>query len=862
MKLEMKRIMVSLCITGCVVSSLSAQTKLGGYERIDSLINQMTIEEKVRMCFGGEKFGEVLCPGVERLGIPPMYPSDGPRGYVGGTSRPATSFPSGLGMAASWNEELMKKAGEVMGKEFLYYGQTLMFGPAINLNRDVLGGRFFEYLSEDPVLSGRMGGAQILGTQSVGVAACMKHFALNGRELNRNEYSSNIDERTLRELYLRNFQIAYNIGNPWAVMTAANKVNHDYASDSKLLLNDILKGEWGFKGMVITDFCNTRSTEKAAFGGLDIGMPWGNYATMPYGKSLTDAVESGRVPLSVLNDMVRRVLWVRYQVGLLDGALDAKHGEESVDSHHAVALQAAQESIVLLKNDKDLLPIDESKVKNLVVMGSNADNRLCVHILGGSSGVHAKHEITPLKAFKARAEEKGYAVEYLPLSGTNEFLTLTSDNVLSEDNKPGFNIRYYNTKNGELLADTIVEHIDFNWVNSSPYPGRVESGYIRIVCDGYVSVPETGFYSLRLTSDCPTEFWANDMGAMAIRHLDSGQPQVSTTLCYIEKNKPYHLRLWYSQNPEGVRNSREINHWSSNVPSIKIEWAKPATVEGIASQIKQYKEKITQADYVIFIGGTDHTFDGEGKDRQTMDFPKGQAELLKQVLALQPNTVVVLYNGSPFTVDWMQHTPTVLDGFFPGMEGGTAIADVIFGDYNPSGRLPFTWPKKLADTPVYGGTATQDFENVNYEEKAFFGYRWNDLKRLEPAFPFGFGLSYTDYSFSKLKIKENKDKTYTVTLNVKNTGNREGTEVVQLYVGQKNCKYVRPLKELKDFKRVSLKAGESKKVSFILDKESFMYWNPDLRAWHVDDDIFTVFIAKNADEVILSADISVIGMKL
>lgn len=807
------------------------------------------------MCFGGDKFGVVVMPGVERLGIPDMHPSDGPRGPVG---PPATSFPSGIGLAASWDDGLFERVGEVTALEARYYERTLLFGPALNINRDPLGGRFFEYLSEDPVLSGRLAGAQAKGIQAHNVAACLKHYAVNGRDLNRNEYSSNVDERTLRELYLRNFQIAYKISGAWSFMTAANRLNHDYCSDSKFLLNDVLKGEWGFKGLVLTDFCNTRSTEKAAFAGLDMGMPWGNYQTMPYGKPLVDAVKNGRVPESVLDEMVRRILWVRQNVGLLDGGKETDGGVANTPQHQQVARDAALSSIVLLKNENNILPLEEKEIKNIVVMGYNADRRLCVHALGGSSGVQGAYEVTPLAAFRKRAEKGGYNLDYVPLTGDTEYRTLTAANVKSLDGKPGFTMRIYNSQTGEHLKDTIADKIDFRWSMESPMPEKAAPGYIRIDCEGTLTAPETGFYTMRASSDCPVEFWIDDRGAMAIRNVESGTPQSNTALVYMEKGKEYYVRLWYTQNPQGIKNATEMNHWNKNNPSVILEWSLPSAVESLAGQVEKYRDRIKNADYVVFVGGTDHNFDCEGRDRRTMDFPSGQQKLIKLVAAINPRLITALYHGAPFTVDWMSDSKAVVDAFFPGMEGGNAVADVIFGDYNPSGRLSFSWPEKLADTSIYA-VATQDFDNVNYEDGLFVGYKWFDKQNTKPAFPFGFGLSYTQFEYSDLKVKDLKNGTLVASVKVKNTGKVKGKETVQLYIGQKNCKYQRPEKELKDFAKVELKPGESTTVKFTLSGDHFAYWNPDNRAWTVDTDTFTILICKDAQTVAASKDVAIDG---
>lgn len=834
------------CIFCLVMMKVDAEERNNEkYNKIDSLIQQMSIDEKARLCFGGEKFGVVVFPGNDRLGIPPMYPADGPRGPVGW---PVTAFPAGLGLASCWDEDLFQRIGEVIGCEARAEGLTLVFGPAMNLNRDPLGGRFFEYLSEDPVLSGRLAGAQAKGIQNLQVAACLKHFAANGRELNRNWYMSNVDERTLRELYLRNFEIAFRKSGAWSFMTAANGLNGELCSDSKFLLNDILKGEWGFKGMVMTDFCHSRSTEKAALAGLDMDMPWGDYKTIAFGKPLADAVRAGRVSEKVLDDMVRRILWVRQNTGLLDGR-DAKEGGiVNTSEHQKIALEAAESSIVLLKNKNHLLPLDVNKIKKMVVMGPNCDRRFCIHGLGGSSGAQGYYEVTPLAALKKQADKKGFKLDYIPLAGASEYKVLTLENMKTLDGRPGITTRFYNSLSGELVADTIASQINYRWLNESPYPDKIPVGCTRIDCEGYIVAPETGTYTLRVSSDCPVEFWVDDRGAQALRNVESGTPQVNTAMVFMEKGKEYYVRLWYTQNPQGVKNSLEMNHWNKAALSISMEWALPATPQSVTEQIAPYKEQIRNADIVVFVGGTDHNLDCEGRDRKNMIFPEGQAELVKQISQIQPDIVSVLYHGSPLSTEWMAYTPAVIDAFFPGMEGGTAIANVLFGDTNPSGRLSFSWLAKVEDSPVYK-VATQNYDEVNYTEGLLMGYRWFDAKNIAPVFPFGYGLSYTTFEYSDMKIKKQKDGKVRVSVKVKNTGHHSGKETVQLYVGQEHPLFFRPLKELKDFSKISLDPGKSKVVDFMLDDEAFSYWHPDKHQWCVDKDTFVIEIGKSSRDI-------------
>ena len=370
-----------------------------GEERIESLLHQMTLEEKVRMLFGGEQPGVSQLPGVPRLGIPAMLPSDGPRGM---SAAQGTAFPSGLGLASSWDPSLFKATGQVIGQESRAAGKTMVFAPALNIQRDPLNGRFFEYLAEDPYLSGQLAAHMVRGIQGERVAACIKHFAANNREWNRDWYMSNVDERTLEEIYLPGFEAAVEQGGAWAVMTAAIGVNGKLACQNRWLLTTTLKDKWGFDGLVLTDYNRARGTEEAALAGLDVSMPWADWKTESFGEPLLDEVTAGKIPMSLIDDKVRRILRVMQRVGLLNGVDPHTGGSVDTAEHQAVARRAAEESLVLLKNNSHTLPLSVKSVKHLVVIGPNANRRLCDGGLGGSSGVRPPYEITALEGLTKR----------------------------------------------------------------------------------------------------------------------------------------------------------------------------------------------------------------------------------------------------------------------------------------------------------------------------------------------------------------------------------------------------------------------------------------------------------------------------
>lgn len=846
----MKRILY-IALFWCISLSLSAQSQVkedDGEAIVKNIIKKLTLEEKVRMCFGGERFGEIVFPGVPRLNIPNIYGTDGPRGaHVG----EVTAFPSGIGLAATWNTDLVEQAGRVIGEEGRVRGIGMVLGPAFNINRDPLGGRFFEYFSEDPLTSGKIAAAQVRGIQKEGVSACIKHFAANGRDWNRNLYMTWADERTLREIYLRGFEIAVKEAEPWGCMTAANGLNGELCSDNQWLLNHVLKDEWGFKGVVLTDFCHSRSTVKAALAGLDIDMPWGDYETVPFGKPLQEAVEEGKVPEEVLNEMVRRILWLRYKLGLLKPG-QSKLGEGTVNTpeHQQIALETAEEGMVLLKNEKNFLPLSADKVNNVVVVGPNSAQRFCIMGLGGSSGTQSPYETTPLKGLEEKLAGKA-KVTYLPLTGGAEFQTIAPEYWVSDKNGNGVNIDYSTNKSSEVLIHAQEPEVNFSWFNKSPSP-KIKIGELKAVITGKIKAPITGDYTLRLHSDDCAELWVEDMGAQAVRNVELGVPQSNTAMVELEAGKEYNIRITYNQSETSVKNSTEMNYWSKDNPSVRLEWALPSNKETIGKSLASHRSVLKKADVIVFVGGSDHNLDCEGRDRKSMNFPQGQTVLINELAKINKKMVVVLMHGSPLTLPWLDNVPAVLDLFFPGMEGGKAMANALFGDINPSGRLTFSWPKSLDDAPL-NVLSSQDVDNVYCRERLLVGYRYYDTKEVEPLFPFGFGLGYTTFKYTDLKVAQDGKK---VTFTLTNKGKRAGKEVVQLYVAQPECTFMRPVHELKGFTKVELEPGESKIVELNLDDEAYSYWNPEVKKWVIDGGRYIIEVGSSSRDIRLTKEIA------
>ena len=805
-------------------------------QHINDLIHKMTLEEKVRMCFGGTKPGIVEFMGVPRLRIPTMRGSDGPRGVVAAQD---TSFPSGVGMAASWDTALFEKVGAIMGKEARAAGVTILSAPAINIERDPLDGRFFEYLSEDPYLSGQLGVGMIQGLQSKRVAACVKHFTANNREENRNWYMSNIDERTLHEIYFPAFKAAVQPGGAWAVMTAANGVNGQYAANSKYLITKVLKEDWGFKGLVRSDGNQARNTAAGAEAGLDVGMPWGNWDTTPFGKPLMEAVENGTVPESIVDDKVRRVLRVMDFVGLLSGVNPHSGGAANTPESHTVALGAAEESLVLLKNDNHLLPLDAHRLRRVIVLGPNATRHQCGAGIGGSSGVGPPYEVTPLEGIQKLLTKK-VKVEYIDIPEAGVFETIGQQYWQPVHGKPGLAAQYFNNGDTAPALERVEPALDFAWVMRSPDPATLHSEEFHANYDGNLVPDQSGYYTLRLS--------AEDQARLRINHLPviyvsgKGTVHTQTATVYLKAGQVYPIQVSY-------------NHQFQDDASLRLEWAHPAAKDQADKVLMAVADKLRAADAVIFVGGWDNALDTEGEDRLNMDFPSAQQDIIERLSAYNPKTAVVLIHGSPFTMDWLGSVPAVLDAFYPGMEGGTAIAEALFGDINPSGKLTFSWPKRLDDAPSRA-IGTQDLNNVNYKEGVFVGYRYYDTFNAEPEFPFGYGLSYSTFQYRDLSVGQTGD-TVRISLSVTNTSTRPGAEIVQLYVAPPPSAVKRPVHELKAFARVQLAPGETRIVQMAVDGSDLGYWDIEQHGFKVVTGSYRFEVGSSSRDIRLSKSLNI-----
>lgn len=731
----MKKVLLGLALA--TVLPLSAQQKPVYLdttkpieERVEDALGRLTLKEKVAMTHAQSKFSS---PGVPRLGIPEFWMTDGPHGIrpevlwdewnqAGWTNDSCVAYPALTCLAATWNPEMSLLYGKSIGEEARYRNKTVLLGPGVNIYRTPLNGRNFEYMGEDPYLASRMVVPYVQGVQQNGVAACVKHYALNNQEVNRHTTNVIVDDRALYEIYLPAFKAAVQEGKAWAIMGSYNLYKNQHGCHNQYLLNDILKGEWGFDGVVVSDWGGVHNTDEAITNGLDMEFgSWTNglsngasnaydnyYLAMPY----LQRIQEGKVGTKELDDKVRRILRLAFRTTM---DVNRPFGSLLSPEHYEAARRIGEEGIVLLQNKDAVLPIDLDKAKKIAVIGENAVKMMTVG--GGSSSLKVQRELSPLDGIKNRVGDKAevvYARGYVG-DATGEYNGVVTGQNLKDDRTPE-----------ELIAEAV-----------------------------------------KVASD---------------------------------------------------------------------------------------------ADYVIFIGGLNKSAhqDCEDSDRAGLGLPYGQDDVISALAKVNKNLVVVNISGNAVAMPWIAEVPAVLQAWFLGSEAGNAIASVLVGDANPSGKLPFTFPAKLEDVPAhslgeYSGVSSRQVVDLKYNEGIFVGYRWADKqKKVKPLFPFGHGLSYTTFAYGKPSADQktiSADGILTVKVTVKNTGTREGQEVVQLYISDKKSSLPRPIKELKGFKKVKLAPGEEKEVSFTINADALSFFDDARHAWVAEPGKFEAIIAASATDI-------------
>jgi beta-glucosidase len=807
--------------------------------RVEELINRMSLDEKIHMVHGALAYEIAvgyIAP-LAKLGIPDLQLTDGPVGIR--SQGLATAFPATIALAATWDLDLARDEGVVLGSEAKAKDQDVLLAPALNITRVPLNGRTFEYYSEDPYLTSRMVVENVRGIQSEGTIATAKHYVANNQETNRLLVSANVSERALREIYLHGFEAAVKEANVGSVMAAYNRVNGTHCTENEQLLRTILKNEWGFEGFVVSDWEATHSTIPAANAGLDLEMPDGKY----FGDSLRQAVLDNEVSIATLNDKVRRILRQMAISGALHNRKKGRPGEANTLQHQALARRIAAEGTVLLKRQGLTLPLDQQRISSIAVVGPAADTAKVGG--GGSAEVIPPYSVSVLDGITQRAGS-GISVNYAP--GEGELSPVPSfalEPPGATNGENGLRGEYFN--NAEFSDQPVLERIDrqlnFNLGDNSLTPKR-NSDNFSVRWTGTLTAPTTGTYTLALSSDDGSYLYIGDELV-----IDNGGQHAFLTKSQdvkLEAGRPYQVRIDYFE--------------IAGDAAILFEWRTPHEQQ---TAVDSAVDLARQSDVVVLVA-TDHS--AEGLDRDSLELPGSQNDMISAIANANDNTVVLLRTGGPVLMPWIEKVPNVLEAWYPGMEEGNAIASVLFGDVNPSGKLPVTFGKRLEDYPANTEEQYPGIDGVvDYSEGIFVGYRYFDEQDIQPLFAFGHGLSYTSFDYVNLSV-ELKQASQEVTdfgidsirpssppievgVEIRNTGSHAGAEVVQLYLGVPNKPVAMPPKQLKSFRKIFLEPDQIEHVRFQLDERALSYWNPNTHQWAVQNGTYRIMVGSSSRDI-------------
>jgi beta-glucosidase len=839
------RIARILPILLCCVLAASAQAPAPDSPQIEAkahaLLAKLTLEQKIELVGGVDGMFTHAVPAID---LPRFKMSDGPLGVR--TWGPTTAYAGGAALAATWDPALARKVGEGLGQDARARGVHVLLGPGVNIARSPLAGRNFEYFSEDPFLNAAMVVPYIEGVQSQGVIATVKHYALNNQEYNRHNVSSDVDERTMREIYLPAFEAAVTRAHVDAVMNSYNLINGVHATQNEFLNLKVLKGEWGFQGILMSDWDATYDGVAAANYGLDLEMPSPRFMNATI---LLAAVKDGSVKESTLDDKVLRLLRTEMRYGFLDRPqFDPADSPYSVPDR-AIALDGARESITLLKNDGHLLPLDLAKIKTIAVIGPNAYPA----VTGGGGSSYAR-AFEPVSILTGIANVAGPSVHVLYSRGLPEF----TDVIQRTRWESGVKVEVYPSKDFTGTPETYTEQRI-----EAGNPGRRHSGgevtrSIRYTAS--YKADKAGRYVLLAT--CPT--WSHE----AFTIIVDGKPLPSPPRAEGQAPQSSILDLAAGQ---AIEVSIE---YLPDSPTARLSLGIAYESDLISEDVRKIA---ADADVVVVAAGFDEPTEGEGFDR-TFELPWGQTALIEAVTSANPHTIVTLTGGGGMeTRTWLDKVPALLHAYYPGQEGGTAVAEVLFGKRNPEGKLPvsfdrswdenpsapYYYPVKDADTSLHVtevGKPPVDYviPHVKYDDKLMVGYRYWTTTGKHPLFPFGFGLSYTTFNFSDLQVPAaaQSGSTVTVSFNVTNTGNVAGAEVAQLYVSDPSATVKRPERELKGFEKVRLDPGETKRVTLTLDARAFSYWDELAHKWTIDGGKFVIRVGDSSENTPLHADLT------
>ncbi len=809
-------------------------------DRTTKLLHQLSLDEKASLT-SGENLWQIT--GVPRVGLAPMKVTDGPNGARGNMEAAMTSacFPCGSALGATWDEELLRQVGLELAKETQAKGASVLLAPTINMQRATLNGRVFECYSEDPFLTGKLASAYVQGLQSQKVAACLKHYVGYESEYQRMTLEVLIDERALREIYLLPFEMAITEGGAWAIMASYNIVNGKYAASNSFLLLDILKGEWNFDGLVMSDWFGTRSTVGSFEGGLDLEMPGPG---LMFGPGLTDRVRAGQLDETQLDDKVLRYLRLAERTGVLDSeGIQPETSRHDPDTHQ-LAYRAAAASLVLLKNEHDVLPLSAQQLDSVAVIGPNA--RIGSIMGGGSCMVNAPYQRHPLESIQALVGDTT-EIRYAMGCTNHKYSPLLAPAMLGcQGTERGVRIEYFNNPalEGEPVAEEVRHTTQLFWLGG--LPDQVQPGFAARVTLEFLPAEDgvhefglvvAGFARMKIGYETVINNWEEFEPGEAFMGMGSAE-------------KTFRQRFV-------TGTSTTITLEFACRPGLPIGLLRLGVVPPLPDNaIELAAQTAAQADAAIVVVGLDLDWEGEGQDRLDMGLSGRQDELVSTVAARNPNTVVVVNAGSPVTMPWLDEVAAVIYAWYPGQEFGRALADVLFGEVNPAGRLPMTLPRRLEDTPAYVHFPG-DKGQVRFGEGIFIGYRHYDIRDVDPLFPFGHGLSYATFAYANLSVEGNLhsgEGLLRIGADILNTGDRPGEEVVQLYVGQANPSLSRPVRELKGFQRISLAPGENKHVEFCLSGRDLSYFDVRTKEWKADQDTYYMEVGASSRDIRLTCE--------
>ncbi|NUU78073.1 beta-glucosidase [Paenibacillus xylanilyticus] len=847
---------------------------LSAEERTELLLKAMTLEEKVGFVTGKvNNYYGFYNDGLERLGIPALQMADGPAGVRVANpdiqDKKSTALPAPIALAASWDTDLAKKYGDLIGQEAHDTTHNVVLGPGLDIARTPWGSRNFESLGEDPLLASGMGAAYVNGIQSNPVIATAKHYILNNQETERFTTNATASERAIQEIYTRPFKAVVEKADLGSAMCSFNQVNGTYACENKEMLTDVLKDQFGFEGFVMSDYGANFSTVESANAGLDLETPGEPYGK--WGSKLLEAVNKGEVSEQTIDEKVRRILLQMFEKGLFDNPVTNTQINAKADG--AKAREFAEESMVLLQNNDNMLPLSSKNLKSIAVIGPDADTASAAG--GGSSLVNPTYTVSPLEGIRNRAGN-GVDVQYAagtdPISAGDAFngpsavpstlLSPAGANESGSDNvKNGLHAEYWTNKdmegNPSLVRTDNQVNMNLGFYNyegfnaqSSKLPTTPTefNGKMSARWTGSIKAPKTGDYKLSLTSLGSAKLYVDDQLL-----VDNQGAKLSTTKKEItlKEGESHNIRIEY-RTDFPVQSSNDMG------AQVRFGWETPE--DAVDAKMQKAVDLAKKSDVAVVVT---RTYDSEGYvDRSDLELPNNQEQLIREVAAANPKTIVVQMSGRAVEMDsWQKEVPSIVQAWYAGQEQGNAVARVLFGDVNPSGKLPVTFPSDDSQTPV---STAEQFPGVNgvgsYSEGIFVGYKGYDKEGMTPAFAFGHGLSYTDFDYRNLHVKntgKGDDATVEVSLNLRNTGKVSGAEVVQVYVGNLPTKVETPEKQLAGWAKVDLKAGKQQRVNIKLDRSALSYWDEKSNEWVMPKGKVSVYVGSASDDIRLTGSVNI-----